>query len=356
MARGAAEDDSFLRMVRMVAPGTPLRDGLDNILHAHGGALIVVGENPEVLSILDGGFPLDIEFSPTYLYELSKMDGAILLSQDLRRILRANAQLVPDSSIPSLETGIRHRTAERAGKATGALLVAISQRRSVITLYRGPVKYALKEPAIILAKANQALATLGRYRGMADQVLNTLSALEFEEEVTVQDVALVVQQAAVLESIVLEVNFHVAELGTEGRLVAMQLHELEAGVAEEAGLVIRDYAEDADPARTRDALYHLSGWDHDDLLDLASVARYLGLGPSLEAPVTPRGFRILNRVPRLPSPVIENLVLRFGGLRRVIDASLEELDEVDGIGEVRARSIHSGLRRLHQQAVWDRRA
>lgn len=356
MARGAAEEDTFLRMVRMVSPGTRLREGLDNILHGNGGALIVIGETPEVLAILDGGFPMDIEFSPTYLYELSKMDGAILLSEDLRRILRANAQLVPDSSISSFETGIRHRTAERTAKATGALLVAISHRRSAITLYRGSTKYVVEDPSLTLGKANQAIATLGRYRGIFDQVATALTALEFEQEATVQDVVQVVQEAAVLLSIVLEVEFYIAQLGTEGRLISMQMTELKDGVAEEARLVIRDYVEDPDAVRAGETLSQLAAWDHDDLLDSGAVARYLGIGPSTEAPVAPRGLRVLSRVPRLPGPVIEKIVERFKGLRNVLDATLEELDEVEGIGEIRARAIHAGLRRLHQQTLWDWRS
>jgi len=356
LARPAAEEDAFLRMVRMVAPGTPLREGLDSILSARAGALIVVGASPEVLAIMDGGFPLDIEFAPTFLYELSKLDGAVLVSDDLTRILRANALLLPDPSIPSFETGIRHRTAERAARATGALIIAISHRRSVVSLYRGPTKYVIKEPSLILARANQALATLGRYRNIFDQVSTALTALEFEQEATVGDVSHVVQEAAVVEAIVSEVTLSIAELGSEGRLVAMQAEELEQGVAEEATLVIRDYAEDPDPGTARDTLARLSSWDREDLLDLAAVARFIGLGPTLDAPVTPRGHRILSRVPRLPSPVIENIVTRFGDLRHVVDASLEELDEVDGIGEVRARTIHAGLKRLHQQTLWDWRS
>jgi len=356
VARTPSEEGAFLRMVRMVAPGTPLREGLDSILHGNGGALIVIGETPEVLQILDGGFPMDIEFAPTYLYELSKMDGAILISQDMKRILRANAQLVPDSSISSRETGIRHRTAERTAKATGAILVAISHRRSAITLYRGNVKYVVEDPSLTLGKANQAIATLGRYRGIFDQVATALTALEFEQEATVQDVVQAVQQAAVLEAIVGEVEFHIAQLGSEGRLISMQMTELVDGVEDEALLVIRDYVEDPDPARARETLGQLSAWDHDDLLDLPAVARFLGLGPGLDGPMAPRGLRVLSRVPRLPAPVIEKLVERFKSLRNVLEASLEELDDVEGIGEIRARAIHSGLRRLHQQTLWDWRS
>ncbi|MHB1505261.1 MAG: DNA integrity scanning diadenylate cyclase DisA [Sulfobacillus sp.] len=350
MSRG--NEGEILDMVRMVAPGTPLREGLDNILHAHGGALIVLDEGPEVGAIFDSGFPLDIPFAPASLYELSKMDGAIVLSADLKRIRKANVHLVPDSSILSTETGIRHRTAERAAKATGALLIAISQRRSVISLYRGPVKHVLEEPGLLMGKANQALATTIRYRHTFNDMARRLTLLEFEEDVSVQDVTLVLQQAAILLSVKSEIDRYVAELGSEGRLIGIQLHELIGGVQEEALLVLRDYAE---PALSRELanerLAELAGRDSDDILNTEWLSRFLHLGPDPDRPLVSRGMRILSRLPRLPDGVISHLIDHFGSFSRIQAANLEQLDQVEGVGEARARSIQSGLSRLHEDVL-----
>lgn len=353
----AEERDDFWKVLRAVAPGTPLREGLESILRARTGALIVVGDNPEVMRLVDGGFRIDSEFQPANLYELAKMDGAIILSQDARRILNANATLIPDPGVPSHETGIRHRTAERVARQTGNLVIAISQRRHIISLYKGSTKYTLRDIAVILTKANQALQTLEKYKSVLDQALTNLSALELEDLVTVTDVVLVVQRTEMVRRIVAEIDRYIWELGTEGRLVSMQLEELVANVAEEGALIIRDYLA-AGETRAVDAVRDLmGGWESEDLLDLAGIARILGLGttPSaLENPVSPRGYRILRKIPRLPMPVIENLVNHFGTLQKVLRASIEELDEVEGIGEVRARAIKEGLRRLREQAMLER--
>lgn len=353
----ADERDDFWKVLRTVAPGTPLREGLESILRARTGGLIVVGDSPEVMALVEGGFRLDEEFQPACLYELSKMDGAVVLTPDCRRILRANATLVPNSSIPSVETGIRHRTAERFAKQTGALVIAISQRRNIISLYKGNMRYVLRDISVILTKANQALQTLEKYKSVLSQALVNLSALELEDLVTVTDVVLVVQRTEMVLRIVAEIERYISELGNEGRLVSMQLEELVANVAEEGNLIIRDYmatGEGRTPATVREQLANCAS---EDLLDLVAIARILGIGatPSvLDAPVCPRGYRLLRKIPRLPMPVIENLVNQLGSLQRILRASIEELDEVEGIGEVRARAIREGLRRLREQTLLER--
>ncbi len=353
-----AEDrEDFWKLLKQVAPGTPLREGLESILRARTGALIVVGDSEEVMKLVDGGFRIDAEFQPASLYELAKMDGALILTPDCRRILFANATLIPDPSVPSYETGIRHRTAERVARQTGALVIAISQRRNIITLYKGTVKYILRDISVILTKANQALQTLEKYKSVLDQSLTNLSALELEDLVTVMDVVMVVQRTEMVLRIVSEIERYISELGTEGRLVSMQLEELVSNVAEEGSLVIRDYIADGEARTAGQVRDQMARWASEDLLDLTCVTRILGLGtaPSvLEHPVSPRGYRILRKIPRLPMPVIENLVNRFGNLQQVLRASIEELDEVEGIGEVRARAIREGLRRLREQTMLER--
>lgn len=351
------ERHDFWKVLRTVAPGTPLREGLESILRARTGALIVLADSPEVMALVDGGFRIDSEFRPASLYELAKMDGAIILSPDCRRILFANTTLIPDPTIPSYETGIRHRTAERVARQTGALVISISQRRHIISLYKGTTRYVLRDIGVILTKANQALQTLEKYKNVLDQALVNLSALELEDLVTVMDVVLVVQRTEMVLRIVEEIERYISELGNEGRLVSMQLEELVTNVAEEGELILRDYLAVGED-RTVDGVRHqMAGWPSEDLLDLGSITRVMGLGAAptaLEQPIGPRGYRVLRKIPRLPMPVIENLVAHFGSLQHVLRASIEELDEVEGIGEVRARAVKEGLRRLREQAMLEK--
>lgn len=341
----------------MVAPGTPLREGLENILRARTGALIVVGDSPQVMELVDGGFHVDTELNPSALYELAKMDGAIVLSSDAQRILYANAQLNPDPMIPTFETGTRHRAAERMAKQTGELVISISQRRNMVTLYKGDVKYVLRDLNVLLAKANQALSTLERYRSVLEQSLVNLSALEFEDLTTLVDVATVLQRAQMVERIAAEIRRYVLELGTEGRLVEMQLEELLSEIEDEGMLVFRDYWVAQDGRHPDDVWEELCRRTaQDDIPDVNMLVKAMGHGQSvsLETAVVPRGYRILHKIPRLPMPVIENLVKKFQRLPNILAASIDQLDDVEGIGEVRAKAIKEGLHRLREQVLLDR--
>lgn len=345
------------QLLQMVAPGMAFREGLDNVLRAKTGALIVVGYSPEVMEVVDGGFSINCDFSPNYLYELAKMDGAIILSEDRKRILYANTQLIPDSSISSIETGIRHRTAERVAKQTGKLVVSISQRRNIITLYQGQFRYALKEMGVILTKANQAIQTLEKYKVVLGQSFTNLSALEFEEMVTLQEVAHVIKRVEMVIRVKMEIKRYVNELGTEGRLISMQMDELVGGVEEEAWFLLKDYAKDPSEDRVKETRTNIRKLSSEELLDLPQILKLLGYGgfnAVSEEMVAPRGYRLLSRIPRLPAGIINNLVERFGTLPHVLMATIEELDSVDGIGEVRARTIKEGLKRIQEQMFIDR--
>ncbi len=349
-------DDPLLKALKMVAPGTLLREGLESILRAKMGALIVIGDTPEIMSLSDGGFYLDAEFTPAALYELAKMDGAIILSQDAKRILYANTQLVPDARIPSVETGIRHRTAERVARQTGALVIAISQRRGVITLYKGFLRYILQDINVLVSKANQAIQTLEKYKGVLDKALVNLTALEFEDLVTVYDVAKVIQRGEMVLRIVRELESYISELGVEGRLVTMQAEELVANVEEELLNVIQDYYVGGDKT-AQEIEQSLRQWSSEELLDLTNISRAVGYGSAagvLDLNIYPRGYRVLQKIPRLPAQIIENLINTFKNLQNIVKASIEELDDVEGIGEVRARAIRNGLRRLQEQVMLDR--
>lgn len=353
--RGYSEE-KFLKTLRILAPGTPLREGLENVLRARTGGLIVVGDTPEVLKLCEGGFRIDADATPANLYELSKMDGAIILTSDARKIVYVNVQLVPDPTVPSFETGIRHRTAERVARQTGELVIAISQRRNIISLYRGPIKYILRDISVILNKANQAIQTLEKYKAVLDRASLNLSALEFEDLVTLVDVCSVLQRAEMVSRIVREIERYISELGTEGRLISMQLDELRTNVEEEGLAIVRDYLVPTDGLTPEQARARIAALSPEDLLDLATVAQQLGYGqnPNLDLSVSPRGVRILQRIPRLPTVVVDNLVGHFGALQRILAATIDQLDDVEGIGEVRARAIKDGLRRLRDQVLLDR--
>lgn len=357
MKEELANDNVKGEVLRLVAPGTPLREGLDSILRANTGALIVLGCDADVEPVVDGGFRIESAFSPAHLYELAKMDGAIILSEDAKRILYANTHLNPVSSIPSTETGIRHRTAQRVAKQTGKLVIAISQRRNVITLFKGMFRYSLKDIGVILTKANQAVQTLEKYKTVLDQSMTNLSALEFEELVTLQDVTQVIQRIEQVIRVKSEINNYIVELGTEGRLIRMQLEELVAGVEAEEYWLVKDYGRNLEKRSVTQILDQLKELSSEELLDRQLIARMIGLmagEDSDEQLIFPRGYRILHKIPRLPAVVVENLVGQFKRLSRIMMASSEQLDEVEGIGEVRARIIKDGLKRIQEQVFMDR--
>lgn len=285
------------------------------------------------------------------------MDGAIILSEDIKRILYANTQLIPDSSIPSTETGIRHRTAERVAKQTGKLVVSISQRRNVITLYQGNLRYALKDMGVILTKANQAIQTLEKYKVVLDQAFTNLGASEFEELVTLHDVSNVIQRLEMVLRIKTEIKKYVNELGTEGRLISMQMEELVSKIDQEANYLLKDYARDLTDDKIKEIKQGLKRLSADELLEQHNIVRLLGYPHTntiMDEPISPRGYRMLHKIPRLPSIIISNLVEEFAHLPHILMATIEELDDVDGIGEVRARAIKEGLKRIQEQVFIDR--
>lgn len=345
------KDKELMGVLRMMAPGTLLREGLENILRAKTGGLIVLGDSSEILNIMDGGFKINSEYSPSYVYELAKMDGAIVLSSDLRKILSANVQLIPDSSIPTFETGTRHRTAHRVAKQTGNTVVAISQRRNVITIYKDDIKYVLRDSSIILGKANQALQTLEKYVSVLDRVVTNLNLLEFQDLATLFDVVTSIQRTEMVMRIVSEIERYICELGNEGRLISMQLNELAKNVEQDGILLIRDYCEDSvDYNEVQKIIQSMSS---DEFLDLDIISKLIGYQgvPLVDTLISPRGYRMINKIPRIPSTVIENLVKHFKELKSVMEASYEELDNVEGIGEARAKAIKNGLRRLREQFI-----
>jgi diadenylate cyclase len=341
----------------MVSPGTALREGIDNVVLARTGGLIVIGEEDELAPLLSGGIKLDIEYSPGVLYQLAKMDGAITLSQNATKILWANVQLTPDPTILSRETGTRHRTAERVSKQTSALVISISERREVVSLFADGAKYILQEIPAVLAKANQALATLDKYRTRFDQVSMRLTALEFEGGVTLHDALTVLQRAEMVTRMAAEIERYIVELGAEGRLIEAQLEDMLVGVAADRSALVSDYLVNADEESFTTVMESVPRLPHPDLLDFGRLSELMGYDRklnTLDFPVTPRGYRILGKIPRLPESVVSNLVRDFGRLDELMTATAEELEAVEGVGEVRAKEIREGLRRLQEINLVDR--
>ncbi len=362
-ATAAVSGDSMRSTLARVAPGTPLRDGLERILRGRTGALIVLGYDRTVESLCTGGFPLDVEFTATRLRELCKMDGAVIISADGNRIVRAAVQLMPDASIPSAESGTRHRTAERVAKQTGYPVISVSQSMNIIGVYVSGQRHVLDDSGQILSRANQALATLERYKLRLDEVSGTLSALEIEDLVTVRDAVSVVQRLEMVRRISDEIAGYVVELGTDGRLLSLQLDELMAGVDSDRTLVIRDYlptgrlALGKRPRTVDEALVELDLLTASELIDLVSVAKamgYPGTTETLDATVSPLGFRLLARVPRLPGAIVDRLVDHFGSLQRLLGATVEDLQAVEGVGDARARGVREGLSRLAETSILER--
>ena len=351
-------EETMLDILQLVAPGTVLREGIERIIKAGKGAIMILGYDREMEDMRSGGFQLKAKATAQQLSEVAKMDGAILLDDACENILWANVHLVPDSSIETMETGTRHRTADRVAKQTGTPVISVSESMQIVSLYFGQEKHVLEELSQIMFRANQALATLERYRNRLDEVSAALSALEIENVVTLGNVVAVLQRAERVARISHEIEHAITELGTEGRLLQLQLDELLHGVSRERELVVKDYIADR---RRKDSkvLDLIAELDDAELLVPGNVAAALGYSAAEqgdERPVAARGHRILSRIPRLTVPIVDKLVDKFGTLDRLLDATLDDLGTIDGIGEARARSIREGLARLAESSILERYA
>ncbi|MGZ4282581.1 MAG: DNA integrity scanning diadenylate cyclase DisA [Gaiellaceae bacterium] len=350
-------DPNLLAAIEKVAPGTELRQAIDDVIRSHEGGLFVIGDPHELAFLYSGGLRLDAPFTPQLLYELAKMDGAIIVDAAIKRLAWANVQLMPDPTIPSDETGTRHRTAERVAKQTGALVVSVSQQRETVTVFVGQGRYQLDPVADVLAKTNQALATLETYRMRLEQVLTRMTALEFQNAVMLDDVLVVLQRAEMTSRMAERIRRDCIELGSEGRLIRLQLEEIVGNVPDERQAIVFDYHAEDGAAEAAVALEGLRALSYQDLREFDRLAEVLGyergVNP-LDRSVAPRGFRVLSHIPRLPEQVVRRVVSDFGSLDTVVRASQRDLEAVEGVGAVRAREIREGLRRLQEHNLVDR--
>ena len=347
-------DAALLRSaLQDIAPGTALREGLERIQRSHTGALIVLGFSPELQELCSGGFDLDVEFTASRLRELCKMDGAVIIDPTNWRIRKANVQLFPDQSIPTDESGMRHRTAQRTAYQTHLPVLSVSASMRLISIYVGKYHHIVEEPEALLSRANLAAATLDRYSQRLDEVLQTLTILEMRDSATIRDVATVMQRMEMIRRITSEINEYLEELGSEGRLLALQVDDLVRGAGSERALVLRDYIRDSSAVATAEAA--LSELASDRLVDLAAIANVLGLGvydPSdLDRMIQPRGVRALSLVPRLPWNVIKEITSHWENLADLREASVEDLQQIEGIGPYRAKLIRETLENQFSMAA-----
>ena len=347
-------DAALLRSaLQDIAPGTALREGLERIQRSHTGALIVLGFSPELQELCSGGFDLDVEFTASRLRELCKMDGAVIIDPTNWRIRKANVQLFPDQSIPTDESGMRHRTAQRTAYQTHLPVLSVSASMRLISIYVGKYHHIVEEPEALLSRANLAVDTLDRYSQRLDEVLQTLTILEMRDSATIRDVATVMQRMEMIRRITSEINEYLEELGSEGRLLALQVDDLVRGAGLERALVLRDYIRDSSAVATAEAA--LSELASDRLVDLAAIANVLGLGvydPSdLDRMIQPRGVRALSLVPRLPWNVIKEITSHWENLADLREASVEDLQQIEGIGPYRAKLIRETLENQFSMAA-----
>ncbi|GAA0348073.1 MAG: DNA integrity scanning diadenylate cyclase DisA [Micropruina glycogenica] len=338
------------RALPLIAPGTELRDGLDRIVQGRTGALVTLGNNARLQALATGGFAIDVAFTGTALRELAKMDGAIILNDALDRILFAGVHLMPDASVETSETGTRHRTADRVASQTGVPTVTVSASMSTISLFVDGRRWVVQRPEQLLARANQALATLARYATRLNEATARLSAAEVHDAAAVRDIALVAQRLEMVRRLQQEVNGYAIELGTDGRLVRLQLRELVMGLDQLGTQLERDYADGAAPLR----LAPLAALDSDDLAHPALIARACGLGDDLGLRVSARGHRQLAQIAQLSPEVAETLVVHFGDLQALFGASTSDLLGVDGVDYAIARAVREGLIRLAESAYAER--
>lgn len=349
------ENEEWNEILKLTSPGSPLRKGLDNVLMAGTGGLIVIGDDEEILSLVDGGFELNAEYTPSSLYELSKMDGAIVLDEGIEKIRFANTQLMPKKEVGTTETGTRHRTAERVAKQTGATVIAISQRRSIITVYKGSKKYVVEDTTTLFSKANQAFQTLEKAKLSQEQAMLNLNALEFADMVTIYDVVFAMSKVEMVLRVTNTMEMYLTALGDEGFLIRNQYEQLIGRTKDEQDFIINDYV--LDELSKESFKKKLSSLSNEELVDLTKIAKIMGFSgynENLDKPTSPKGYRLLSKIHKLPQGIIYNLIDYFGSFQSILGASIEELDEVEGIGEIRATYIRNGLIKMKKLAVLDR--
>lgn len=339
-----------IEMLSLLAPGTKLREGIDNILDGEMGALIVVGLDDEMEKIIDGGFEIECDFTPEKLFELAKMDGAIIIDSEISKIHFANVHLQPNMRYTTNESGTRHRTAQRTAKQTGKLVIAISERKRVATVYNGDIVHRLRGTTDLMEEAAQGLNTLERYRFILDKALGNLTILELDDLVTLYEVTIILQRFEKVTRIYKEIENYVVELGVDGRLIKLHMNDLIQDIEEEKEDFLRDYWNEANtPFNLEEVINRLSKLSDDDLKELEKLSAVLDYGKTYSAlgnKIAPKGYRILDKITKLTKRDIEKIVDTYGDLSKIQEATAEDLLEIKGMSKFKTKAIKTGLNRL----------
>ena len=320
-------------------PGEPLRKGVDLIADKKSGALIVIGTSNKLDKISSGGINLkNCEYSPEMLSELAKMDGAIIVDESVSTILKANVHLNPSDSLQTSETGTRHRTAERVSIETNLKVIAVSEESSAIKVFHNMKVNELEAPAMILGRVNESLQSVDRMRRRFDEVLLELGELEIEDTITNQQALTVIQRGELLTRLANQVKNEAENLGEEAGIVMIQIESLESGVENTLSLVLKDHLRSKKYRNIKKVKSEISNLSYEELNTISHLGSVLLMEP-LDEISTPRGFRVLARLPGLPENLHDSLIQKFKTLPRLLGAPTEKLFQVDGIGRNRAQQL-----------------
>ena len=331
-------------VLKLLSPGTYLREGIDYIIQSKTGGLVVVGDTPEILNLTEGGFRINCPYTPTRLCELSKMDGAIILSEDIKRIVRANVTLRTSTSIPSNETGLRHRSANKFAKETDHIVLAVSQSRNTLTLYFKDQRYIFQERPTLLSGANQTMFALTQHLKALQNTVTILNWAELSGNVTLTDVVTAIQLCERVRRAEQELDRYKIELGTQAQSLQYVIPEITTEI--EGGLlIVKDYCHESlrDASEAFEEILRL---DANSLADQSNISEALGYSQDVRDTfdvLEPRGYRMLSQVPRIPFGIVENIVHKFRTLDKVHAATIGELQAVDGVGKARASTIKRTL-------------
>jgi diadenylate cyclase len=334
--------EDILPILKLVAPGTALRSAISDIVRAKTGALIVV-DAPGLTKMVEGGFRVNCRFTPQRLVELSKMDGALILSSDMNKILHANVLLAPDIKIPTRETGTRHKAAERTAKQIKTMTIAVSERRNTVTLYYETLRYTLKNSDEVLSRAVESLQLLEKQCEIFNDLLVNLNVLEFTNLQTMNDICLIIERAEIILKIASIIRRYIIELGTEGVLLRIRLKELIKDIEKEELLIINDYSK-LKSKKTKNLFSVLS---FEELLDIQNII--MALGCREEDIPSNKGMRILNKA-SIEQADIARLVEEFRNLNAILEAPTEKLIAVLR-SESKARELQKDLIKMKEQVM-----
>jgi diadenylate cyclase len=345
-------DSELLSKIRLLAPGTRLRKALDDIVNAKLGTIVMfVDSIAASKDIIQAGFPVDTPFTPERLYELSKMDGAIIVDQEVTKFYFANVHLLPDAGIPSSETGIRHRTAERVARQTGNLVVAVSSKRNIITAYYKQHKHVINTIGYLVTKIGRALSVLEKHRENLDKIIKQIDTDEFNDCVSLDELVFLIIKFLGTQKIKDEIEPYIIEIGVEGKLSSMQLQEIYGDLDEQLKYLIMDYAADEiEESEVIEIIDRLRSQKDIHNLDVASTLGYeaASVAQIEDRKVTPRGYRLLILKAKMPMNISKNVIQALGNMSRICSADIDALKTVEGIGEKRANRIFESIRMLEQ--------